>query len=319
MNLWLQRISNEPIMTGNIENIWETASCYNAAAIKMDNKVHLFYRSTDKNSNGRECSNYLNYIGHAVSTNGIDFIRDKEYILGPIEDSQEGRGCEDPRVTKIDDTYYMLYTGYGARYDGDFKICMASSDDLVNWTKHGVILDESNKDAALFPLKIDGEYVLLHRRHPNIWISFSKDLKKWDRHKIIAKIDDSSSWEDNKIGIAGPPFLTNRGYVLIYHGVSKKETNFEGRGRYKQYALGIMLLDKDDPTKVIYRQKDPILVPELSWERHDGYVPNVVFSCGQVIMGDELFVYYAGADKALGIAKCKMKDIMKLFDNANQF
>lgn len=318
MSLKLRRLLDEPIMTGNKENFWEAASCYNAASIKKNNIVHLFYRATDKNANGRECDDYLNYIGHATSQNGVDFTRNDKFILGPIENSVEQRGCEDPRVTKIDDTYYMLYTGFGNRYPGDFSICMASSKDLINWDRQGVVLDESNKDAALFPDKIDGEYVLLHRRPPHIWISFSKDLKNWERHQILAKVDPDSEWENCKIGIAGPPLKTEKGYVLIYHGVSEKETNFGERGDYKQYALGIMLLDLKDPTKVIYRQKEPILIPELIWEKEGGYVPNVVFSCGQVIMNDDLYVYYAGADKDLGIAICPMDEIMALFDKSEK-
>ncbi len=315
MSLRLERVSTEPIMTGHKAHAWEAASCYNAAVIKMNDKIHMFYRATDTNCNGRECATYLNYIGHAVSENGIDFMRDEDYILGPVPDSQEQRGCEDPRMTRIEDTYYMLYTGYGARFSGDFKICMATSKDLVNWERQGMVLDESNKDAALFPKKVNGEYVLLHRRPPNIWMAFSKDLKNWERHQVLAEIMESNPWENNKIGIAGPPLETEKGYVLIYHGVSVDETEFEDRGSYKQYALGIMLLDKDDPTKVLYRQDNPILVPELPWERV-GHVPNVVFSCGQVVMGDELYVYYAGADEAMGVAKCKMSDVMALFDEA---
>lgn len=310
MSLKLTRICDEPIMTGNEANDWEKASCYNAGAIKKDGIVHLFYRATDTNSNGRENNKFKSCIGHAVSKDGINFTRDKEYVLGPRPDSQYIRGCEDPRVVCIGGRYYMLYTGYGGRFGGDYRICMASSDDLDTWQEHGVMLDESNKDAALFPEKIDGEYVLLHRRAPNIWVSYSNDLKTWGKHKILAEIDEDSEWENCKIGIAGPPLKLQNGYALIYHGVSEKETDFEGRGAYRQYALGIMLLD--DKANLVYRQKEPILIPELDWEL-GGYVPNVVFSCGQVLMSDELFVYYAGADTALGVAKCSIKDIEELF------
>lgn len=313
MSLKLERVSNLPIMEKNDNNFWEKASCYNAAAIKKDDEIHLFYRATDKNNNGRECADYNNYIGHAKSSNGLDFIRDNNYVLGPVPDSQLSRGCEDPRVMKVEDTYYMLYTGFGARYPGDFKICMASSDDLINWKDHGIVLHESNKDSALFPDKIDGKYVLLHRRSPNIWVSYSDDLVNWDNHQVLAKVNKKNDWESCKIGIAGPPFKTEKGYVLIYHGVSDSEKDFVGRGKYRQYSLGIMLLDLDDPTKVLYRQNEPILSPELSWELDVGHVPNVVFSCGQVILDDMLYVYYAGADTALGVAKCPMSDIIKLF------
>ncbi len=310
----LKRVFDYPILTGNPENQWESASCYNAAAIDVDHIIHLFYRATDKSSNGRDCDDYMNYIGHGTSSDGIHFVRDEDYVLGPVENSQEQRGCEDPRIVKIEDMYYMTYTGYGNRYPGDYKICLASSQDLKHWERQGVMLDESNKDGGLFPDKIGDDYLLLHRRSPNIWLSYSKDLKVWDRHQVLAEIVEDSPWQDNKIGIAGPPLRTEKGYVLIYHGVSQGETNFGKRGAYKQYALGIMLLDLKDPSQILYRQKEPILIPELSWEREDGYVPNVVFSCGQVMMNNQLYVYYAGADKSLGLASCSMDEVMAMFD-----
>ena len=318
MIIKLQRLFDEPILRGNLEHEWEQASCYNAGAIEEKGVIHLFYRATDSSTNGRENTGYMNYIGHGTSLDGINFQRDDNYVLGPVPDSQEQRGCEDPRIVKIDDTFYMTYTGYGARFPGDYRLCLATSNNLKDWVRKGSLLDETNKDGALFPDKFGDDYLLLHRRSPNIWVSYSKDLNHWDRHKVLAEIDTDSPWEDCKIGIAGPPIKTDQGYILIYHGVSESETTFNHRGAYKQYALGIMLLDLDDPTKILYRQKAPILVPELSWEREEGYVPNVVFSCGQIIKDNQLYVYYAGADKALGIATCQMDDVMGLFDEVKQ-
>ncbi len=312
MKIALERITAQPILTTNKSNSWERASCFNAGAIKADGVVHLFYRATDVSCNGRENKKYMNHIGHAVSTDGIHFARDPDYVLGPQEGTQWQRGCEDPRVIKADGIYYMLYTGYGGRYPGDYRICMSSSQDLIHWTNHRVVLDEPNKDATLFPRKINGEYVLLHRRSPNICIGYSKDLKTFYNHSVLAEPIPGSTWENHKIGIAGPPIETEKGFILIYHGVSVAKKDFGGRGEYAQYSLGLMLLDKDDPAKVLYRQDDPILTPELDWEL-DGQVPNVVFSCGQVIMGDDLYVYYAGADQSMGVAKMSMKSIMELF------
>ena len=308
----LERLSQTPILTANTENDWERASCFNAGAIMADGVVHLFYRATDVSCNGRENKRYMNYIGHATSMDGMHFNRDTNYVLGPEKGTQWQRGCEDPRVMKLGDTYYMLYTGYGARFPGDYRICMSSSKDLKTWQPHGVVLDEANKDAALFPRKINGEYVLLHRRSPNICIGYSNDLKTYHRHTVLARPLEENAWEDNKIGIAGPPVETEKGFVLIYHGVSKAKKDYGAKGEYAQYALGIMLLDKADPSIVRYRQAEPVLTPQLSWEQN-GHVPNVVFSCGQVIMDDDLYVYYAGADQSIGVAKASMKDIMELF------
>lgn len=308
----LERLFQTPILEKQPSHDWEASSCFNAGIIKDKDLIHMFYRATDKSCNGSVCSDYMNYIGHAVSRDGIHFKRDDDYILGPDEDKQWARGCEDPRVMKVEDRFYMLYTGYGARYPGDFKICMSTSDDLVEWEHKGILLDESNKDAALFSEKIDDMYVLLHRRPPAIWMAKSKDLKHFEDHQVLAQPIAEHDWEDAKIGIAGPPIKTDLGYILIYHGVSNKKTSFGDKGDYAMYSLGIMLLDKDDLSKVVYRQAEPILKPELDWEL-DGNVPNVVFSCGQVIIGDDLYVYYAGADEAMGVAKCPMKEILALF------
>jgi predicted GH43/DUF377 family glycosyl hydrolase len=107
-----------------------------------------------------------------------------------------------------------------------------------------------------------------------------------------------SEWEAFKIGISGPPIKTSEGWFLIYHGVSKDRV----------YSQGAALLDIKDPTKVLSRQADPIMVPELNWERY-GHVNNVVFSCGQVVLSDEIFVYYGGADNAIGLSTMKLSDI----------
>lgn len=307
----LQRVKEIPILKPNKKNEWECASCFNSAAIREDDTVHLFYRATNLNCNGGENNEYLNYIGHATSSDGINFKREDEYVLGPEKNTQWERGCEDPRITKIDGRFYIVYTGFADRFPGDFRICMSQSSDLKNWENPRVLLDETNKDAALFPCKLRDEYVLLHRRAPDIWISSSKDLKQFDNHKILAT-PTNNYWENYKIGIAGPPIETPKGFILIYHGVSKDKKSFGKRGEYGQYSLGIMLLDKDNPEKIIYRQEEPILEPELDWELN-GNVPNVVFSCGQVVMGEDLFVYYAGADESIGAAKVKMKEIMELF------
>ncbi|GAG38290.1 unnamed protein product, partial [marine sediment metagenome] len=155
-----------------------------------------------------------------------------------------------------------------------------------------------NKDASLFPEKVKGKYVMFHRREPDIWIAYSSDLKTWYNHKIIMRPLPDSVWEYNKIGIAGPPIKTEQGWFLIYHGTSKE----------KGYCLGAALLDLDNPSQVLARQIEPILEPQLDWEVN-GYIPRVVFSCGQAEMGDRILVYYGGADTVIGVAELDKKDI----------
>jgi len=191
----------------------------------------------------------------------------------------------------------MMYTGYGGRFRGDYRICLASSRNLIDWKRHGVMLDEPNKDASLFPEKIDGQFVMFHRRAKAIWLADSTDLRNWSNHRVVMDAKLESSWENEKIGIAGPPIKTSEGWFLIYHGVSKN----------KRYCLGAALLDLDRPENVIVRQSEPILEPQLDWEIN-GYVPNVVFSCGQAVLNDEIYVYYGGADTRIGVAKVSIEE-----------
>ena len=292
----LKRHSNTPIFFLKKENQWEAASVFNAAAIYDNGLVHLIYRATDISSGGQK-GPYINSLGYAVSKDGIHFNRLEQPIL-TNDVHQESRGPEDPRIVKIGETFYMMYTGYGGQFDDDYRICLATSKNLIDWQRHGVVLDEPNKDASLFPEKINGKYVMFHRRAPDIWIAYSDDLKHWENHTVVMRALPNSAWEAAKIGISGPPIKTSDGWLLIYHGVSRAHV----------YSQGIALLDLDDPTKVLARQAEPIMVPELEWELY-GHVDNVVFSCGQVVLGDEIYVYYAGADNAIGLATMKLNEI----------
>ena len=292
----LERLTTNPILSPRQENAWEAGAVYNVAAHLANSLLPLLYRAPYITSHGPD-GRYIHRLGYAVSGDGISFNR----LLQPIlrnDVEQELRGPEDPRVVRLDDAFYMMYTGYGGRFDGDYRICLASSRNLIQWTRHGVMLDEPNKDAALFPEKIQGRYAMLHRRPPDIWLAFSEDLRHWDGHQRLMEARPDSSWENVKIGAAGPPLQTEAGWLLIYHGVSTEH----------RYCLGAALLDLHNPTKVIARQREPILEPELNWEV-EGYVPNVVFSCGQVVLGDALYVYYGGADTAIGVATSPLTDV----------
>ena len=262
----LKRLSENPILEPEPNHVWEAAAVFNTAAIKHNDLVHLIYRATDITSNGQQ-GKYINSLGYAVSQDGIQFDRREKPIL--VNDiPQEMRGPEDPRIVEIDGLFYMLYTGFGGRFSGDYRISLATSHNLIDWDRQGILLDEPNKDASLFPEKIGGKYMMFHRRSPDIWTSTSEDLKIWGNHQRLMGPVPDSNWESTKIGLAGPPLKTPQGWVMIYHGVG---------GDPRKYSLGIALLDGDDPTRVITRQVEPILEPELDWEI-DGFVPNVVFS-----------------------------------------
>ncbi len=293
----LQRLSDKPILEPKPHHNWEAAAVFNTAAVFHNGLVHLIYRATDITSNGQR-GKYINSLGYAVSADGIHFNRLENPIL--VNDiPQELRGPEDPRIVEMNGSFYMMYTGYGGRFDGDYRISLATSRNLINWERRGVMLDEPNKDASLFPKKINGNFVMFHRRSPDIWITYSEDLKTWTDHQRVMGPVAGSDWESTKIGLAGPPLLTPHGWLMIYHGVGEDP---------RKYSLGIALLDSDDPSRVITRQTEPILEPELDWEIN-GFVPNVVFSCGQVVMNDQLIIYYGGADQVIGAAAVAMEEI----------
>lgn len=296
----LKRLSDHPILKPKPHHNWEAAAVFNTAAFLENGLVHLVYRATDITSNGKE-GKYINSLGYAVSQDGITFNRLEAPIL-TNDVPQEARGPEDPRIVKIGSTFYMMYTGYGGRFDGDYRISLATSQNLISWDRKGVMLDEPNKDASLFPEKIGGRYLMIHRRPPDIWAAYSDDLRTWYDHQKIMEPIPGSDWESEKIGLAGPPIKTDRGWLMIYHGVG---------GQPRKYSLGMALLDLKDPIQVLARQPQPILEPELDWEIN-GFVPNVVFSCGQVVLGNDLYVYYGGADQVIGVASVGLDDLKKL-------
>ena len=290
----LKRVTDQPILLPRKDTSWESGAVFNCAAICDNGLVHMIYRASDIAPNGKE-GPFISRLGYAVSKDGISFNRLREPVLSN-DVPEESRGSEDPRVVKIENTFYMMYTGYTGK---DFRICLSSSKNMIDWERHGVVLDEPNKDASLFPEKINGRYVMFHRRDPDIWIAYSDDLKTWEDHQKIMSPIEGSLWENKKIGIAGPPIRTEEGWFLIYHGVSKENNT---------YTLGAALLDLEDPSVVLARQREPILEPELAWERV-GAVPNVVFSCGQAEIGDRILVYYCGADTVIGVAEIERDDI----------
>lgn len=297
----LRRLSKKPILTPIREHKWEKHAVFNAAVIYENDKFHLFYRASDNDFKldtkiPEERHKFVSSIGYAKSDDGIHFER-FPYPVIEGKGEQESWGVEDPRITKIDDRYYILYTAFGGRNWDDIRITMMESKDLKKFENKKVILDEPNKDAALLPEKVDGKYFLFHRRLPHIWTAVSHDLQTWHDHRIILKTREGK-WDCQKIGIAGPPLKINDGWLLIYHGVDNDNI----------YRLGAALLDADDPNKVIAIQDEPILEPELDWEVN-GLVPNVVFSCGACIVDDFLYVYYGAADTVIGVAGIEIDNI----------
>jgi predicted GH43/DUF377 family glycosyl hydrolase len=286
----LTRYAGNPILKAEPANPWEAHSVFNAAAVLKNGKVHLFYRACDRPNHER----YVSSIGLATSDDGFRFQRGP----GPAyagRDPSETRGVEDPRITLLEGKYRMLYTAWDGRHP---RVALAESRDLLCWTRYGILLPHlDNKDSALFSEKIGGRYCLIHREPPNMWLAWSDDGYHWGEFEILAK-PRPDTWEHQKIGLSGPPVHIPEGWLVVYHGVDQKSV----------YRQSLMLLDANDPRRILRQHLEPILQPEADYELY-GDVKNVVFSCGHVIKDDSFFLYYGGADTVMAVATCPMADI----------
>jgi len=287
----------EPIPT----HPWESRAVLNPATIRENDYVHMLYRAVEGEN--------FSTIGYAKLDRHNKILERRNHPVIERTEPYERQGCEDPRISKLNDTYYIFYTGY----DGtDVRICAASTKDFITFHKYGIIMpDVWNKDAMIFPELVNNQIIFIHRIEPNIqfayfdnidqllypkneyWQTYMNQLEKYTVMK--PKYD----WEENKIGAGPPPIKTEEGWLLIYHGVDKN----------KIYRAGVALLDLDSPDKVIARSPEPLLEPERNYEL-EGDVPNVVFPEGTAIFDDELYVYYGGADKIIGLATIKLTDLL---------
>lgn len=302
------RVKQNPIFEPIADHKWENKAVFNAAAIDIKDEVHLMYRAMgDEN---------ISVIGHAASKDGIKFARDPEPAYVPREDFEKKKtggnsGCEDPRITKIGDTVYMIYTAYDGQNATRAALTSISTKDFLarrwdKWATPQLTTPENinDKDTCLLPEKIKGQYMILHRIDPMLCADFL-DTLDFKKNKITRCIEimgpRRGMWDSVKIGIAGPPVKTKDGWLLIYHGVSKSST----------YRLGAVLLDLKNPGVVLSRSVDTILEPIEKYER-EGVVNNAVFSCGQVARGDVLYIYYGAADTRMAVAKVSIKKLLKI-------
>jgi predicted GH43/DUF377 family glycosyl hydrolase len=254
---------------------------------------------------GRTWLTSISHFRIARSKDGIDFEVDPTPAMSPAT-AYETFGIEDPRITLLDGTYWINYTAvspYGV------STALASTTDFRSFERHGIIFPPSNKDVTIFPEKIGGRYVALHRplldgfERPPIWIASSPDLIAWGEHRFVAGARDGS-WDDAKIGGGAVPFRVRSGnhdgWLAIYHGVTASPTT---------YSLGALLLDAGDPAKVIGRSQEPILRPEAEYER-SGFFDGVVFSCGLLAEGDLVRIYYGAADGVTAVADLSLAEIL---------
>ncbi len=203
--------------------------------------------------------------------------------------------------------WVIAYTAYSL---GGPMVSLATTQDFVTFNRLGNVLPPEDKDAAVFPIKFSGRYALLHRPvcafpgvGAHIWISYSPDLKHWGDHKIVLHARRGGWWDANKIGLSPPPLWTPDGWLILYHGIRQTV-----KGAI--YRLGIALLDLENPNRVIRRSDEWIFAPEAPYEK-EGDVDDVVFPCGWILQGNEIRLYYGGADKCIALAIGNLDDVLE--------
>lgn len=308
----LNRAGGNPILRPRPERAWESKAVFNPGAVYEGGKVHLFYRAMGADN--------TSVIGYASSQDGLSFAADDEPAYMPREDFEQKRvpggnsGCEDPRLTTIDDTVYLCYTAFDGRHVPRVAFSSLSVANLLQkkwqWKKPVLISPPGimDKDAVLFPRKIKQKYAFLHRLGNSIWLDYVDTLDFKNGEVLKGNVIMSYSQEDEnieKIGAAAPPIETKYGWLLLYHVVQR-----EGNGSALKYYFTAALLDLNDPAVVHARRKAPLLEPQLPWEK-EGIVPNVVFPCGAVVVKSRLFVYYGAADTVIGVATLRLADLVE--------
>jgi len=254
---------------------------------------------------GRTWLTSMSHLRVARSPDGIHFKVEGAPALLPAS-QYESFGLEDPRITLLDGSYWINYTAVSSH---GIATALASTRDFKTFERHGIIFPPPNRDVTIFPDKIDGRYAALHRPMPeelgqhSIWAASSSDLISWGNHRIVATARDGS-WDDVKVGGGAVPFRVRAGiqdaWLEVYHGVT---------GSPPKYALGALLLDLHDPSRVLARSREPILKPEASYER-EGFFGNVVFTCGLLAEGDLVRIYYGAADGVVAVADLSLAEIL---------
>lgn len=330
----LQKFKQNPILAPNPDNDWESLITCNPGVIYDDGVFYMLYRAA-----GNDEQHVIRF-GLAKSNDGIHFERvSANPVFEPSLDGYDSGCVEDPRIVKFDDDYYITYAyrpfapGQYWTFEHDVVLlpecgnhapvaiaqnlgnsALAVTKDFLTFRRLGrltsPVLDD--RDVIFFPETINGKYIMLHRpkqyvgekygvKYPSIWLKYSDDMLEWENqksHLLMTGIE--GTWEE-KIGGSTPPIRTNAGWLMLYHGVEC--------GGLGHYRVGAALLDLEEPLQVLARTPKPILEPEYEYETQ-GMYNGCVFPTGNVVVGDRLYVYYGAGDKYVGLATCKLNDIL---------
>jgi len=305
--LQLERSRLNPILVPDESNWWESKAVFNCSVLNDGKTIHMLYRAIG------EYDNYVSRIGYASSNDGLNFTRKKQAVFYPEVD-YESYGMEDPRLMTIgDETYvtYVVLSNY-VKNNPSIYTALAKTEDFSHYERLGIINmpGSEDKDVVLFP-KIDkavSSYMMLHRpstwvgpqyntEKPSIWLAKGDSITNYSKHSLLVKPEQG--WEELKIGVGVPPIRTKNGWLVIYHGVDSDHA----------YSAGALLLDIDEPSRILGRTKTPLLTPKEEYEVK-GDVNNVVFPTGACILDNRLLVYYGAADKVCCVASADLQEIL---------
>lgn len=325
----LIRSNKNPILSAQSQLIWCSKKVYNAAVCKDGEHYEMLLRAVG--------NDWVSRIGRARSINGVDFAVQHTPAISPVYPWEE-KGCEDPRITKIGDMYFVAYTAF----DGTTaRAALTTSKDLAHWGERRLLFPDHTHDqredlpgdwskaAALFPEIVDGQYWLFYGDN-HIWPAVSDDLITWRPSKTPILSARQGFFDAAYVEMGPPPMRTAHGWLVLYHGIDEISEN-------RTYSLGAVLLDIDNPLKVLWRSNTSILTPTEKYEtvglidivaggfatlQHLSFhglmelaeqkrLPKAIFCCGAVLEGDNVRIYYGAADTVICTATIDLESLLK--------
>jgi len=311
----LTKLEKNPIISPKPENVWEAWQTFNPGAILLEDKVHFLYRAIGEDGISR--------LGYAASEDGFHIserlpypayehqIKSYSFNIFSYFSGGSFGGAEDPRIVRVnnEDILYMTYTAC----DNGLGVALTSIKiaDFLNkkwqWKLPKIISKpgEYHKNWVIFPEKINGKYAILHSICPEVSIAFRDSLEFREGEYIESYYDGNfrikKCWDNWVRGAGAPPIKTAAGWLLFYQAMDENDP-----GKYK---VGVMLLDLDDPTKILHRSTEPVLEPEEDYE-NNGFKAGVVYVTGAVVKNGELLVYYGASDSHIGVAHVNLEEFL---------
>lgn len=316
----VKRSPHNPILAPVLENTWENSAVFNCCPIIKDGRTELVYRaiSEKKNVGGHDLQ--LSVIGHATSENGIDFENRREFILPEME--WEEFGCEDPRVTKIEDKYYIFYTalsGYPFSAE-NIKVAVAISSDLEKIDEKHLVTPFNAKAMSLFPEKVNGKFTAVLTVNTDTppskicIVQFDEESDMWSEEywkKFYGEMDNYritlTRGESDHVEIGAPPIKTKDGWLFIYSHIQ----NYFSED--KIFGVEAFLTDLENPGKIIKKTSEAFLIPEANYELY-GQVDNIIFPSGTLIEDDTLKIFYGAADTTCALAEVRLDALLDAMD-----